>query len=148
MSTQTPRRSGAFVCLMIAASCSSRQPRHVPCPAVISSAILAFASRRSAMNLVDAGGDEGDSLFFADRRMRARMDDDVAECPSCSARASSTTMPSIDFCRSSSSGDARLIKYEACEIGCVILCSASAAANCAASSVADRLWPATGCCSW
>ena len=48
--------------------------------------------------------------------------------------SSSTTMLSTDFCHSSGSGEARLIRYEACDSGWPIFSSRSVSRNWAASS--------------
>ena len=45
-----------------------------------------------------------------------------------------SVIPSIDFCRKISSGEARFSKYDACAIGCVIFCVAKASANIASSA--------------
>ena len=61
--------------------------------------------------------------------------------PNCSARNSSTTNASIDFFHNSGSGLARLMRYESCEIGCVIPSSASDVLKLRRLVVGDRLGP-------
>ena len=123
------------------------QPRQEPWPAVFSSRHL----RRDAAGLL---------VDFVERRATRLMPAAsllVVYAPGCvttygmpsrSARCSSTTNASIDFFQSSSSGLARLIRYESWAIGCVILQVGQRARETGDVFVRELLSPATGCCFW
>ena len=102
VSMQTPRRSGSSTPLMMNARCSNWQPRQEPCPAVASSQSCVFTPGvRRCVSLRPWTMRPRASSSLAPTAAPGCMT--MPSRPNASARSTSSTRASTDFCQSASS---------------------------------------------